>query len=106
MQQTQIKRSPKDKGIYFVGDQEWRVCPGVTASCRHFHYRLKSSHHEQSSSIIFSSTYCTLQVGERYVLQRLLGTGTFSEVCAALDSITGETVRRWPQRLHVLGLPS
>ena len=32
-------------------------------------------------------------MGERYVLQRLLGTGTFSTVCAAQDSITQEMVR-------------
>ena len=34
-----------------------------------------------------------MQVGERYVLQKLLGTGTFSTVCAATDTITQETVR-------------
>lgn len=33
------------------------------------------------------------QVGERYELERLLGSGSFSSVCQALDTLTGERVR-------------
>lgn len=40
-----------------------------------------------------SSAVPWLQVGERYVLERLLGTGSFSSVCQALDTVTGERVR-------------
>ena len=32
------------------------------------------------------------QVGERYVLEQLLGSGSFSSVCQALDTVTGERV--------------
>jgi len=32
-------------------------------------------------------------VGERYELERLLGSGSFSSVCQALDTLTGERVR-------------
>lgn len=37
---------------------------------------------------------CTvMQVGERYKLVKLLGSGSFSSVCSALDSLTGEQAR-------------
>jgi serine/threonine protein kinase len=35
-----------------------------------------------------------LQVGDRYDLVRLLGSGSFSTVCLAVDKETGEEVRR------------
>ncbi len=35
------------------------------------------------------------QVGERYELQKLLGSGSFSSVCCCLDTVTGERV--WPR---------
>lgn len=34
-----------------------------------------------------------MQVGERYEILKLLGTGSFSSVCLALDNFTGEKVR-------------
>ena len=32
------------------------------------------------------------QIGERYELERLLGSGSFSSVCQAVDTLTGEKV--------------
>jgi len=37
--------------------------------------------------------HANLQVGERYELLRLLGSGSFSSVCMCLDIATGEQVR-------------
>lgn len=34
-----------------------------------------------------------LQVGDRYKLLQLLGSGSFSSVCSAVDTLTGEQAR-------------
>ena len=41
----------------------------------------------------------TLQIGERYELERLLGSGSFSSVCQAVDTLTGEMVTALSHRL-------
>lgn len=37
-----------------------------------------------------------MQLGERYELVRLLGSGSFSSVCMCVDTVTGEQVRGTP----------
>ena len=56
------------------------------------------------------------QVGSRYTLLRVLGYGSYSAVCLAVDATTGEQVRRWaaasslpayvPPSLLLLRLPN
>ena len=45
--------------------------------------------------------YDNLQIGERYELLKQLGSGSFSEVCLAEDSSTGEQVNSAPKKKNL-----
>lgn len=76
-------------GVFFVKDQEWKVrIRAILASC--------------SSQVLSIATTMTLQVGERYELLHLLGVGSFSSVCCALDKHSGLKVRYRCLTFHTL----
>jgi hypothetical protein len=91
-----IRKSPYEPGLYFVdpepgttlqsiGQQQWQVLPGRAPA--HVPTRPRPSRERDLLSARL------LQLGTRYELLKVLGYGSFSAVCLALDKETGEKVR-------------
>ena len=70
----------------------------MTSTCLINGPRICFTIHSGSSSCFFCT--CTgsvlIQVGDRYTLVKLLGHGSFSTVCLALDAFTEEKVLTYP----------
>ena len=92
-------RSSCTPGVYFVNDAEWAVSAlptfhrhsegavlaRATRTCKSLELGL--------STVNSKAVWHFLQVGDRYKLLQLLGSGSFSSVCSALDTVTGEQAR-------------
>ena len=83
----ELRKCPySSDGVWFVNDQEWKVRPRTEEAC---HGGLRSN---PKTVLAFLTRINLQQVGERYELQKLLGHGSFSSVCLAIDTFTGDKV--------------
>jgi len=98
-----VVRSSYTPGVYFVNDAEWAVRAPFTEHdvsmsagllpCVLGHCAAPGMHCTCTVPSREACACAAAQVGERYQLVKLLGSGSFSSVCSALDAVTGEQAR-------------
>lgn len=104
-----LRASPYEPGVYFVGNQQWQV-GGQACRCKRGRRRRNLDSCGRCLLVhaacvdkgclricmipVRPSLLCIVvdQVGSRYTLVRVLGTGSFSCVCLAIDTQTNEKV--------------